>query len=60
MGYLFDIVHDLILFDARIDFSIPKIVFLTMELILPLFNLFCVFVELILCVCRINFVCLSN
>ena len=38
MGYLFLIVHDLILYDARIDFSIPKIVFLTMELILPLFN----------------------
>ena len=38
-GYnLFVIVHDLILYDARINFSIPKIVFLTMELILPSFN----------------------
>ena len=36
--YLFVIVHDLILYDNRINFSIPKIVFLTMKLILPLFN----------------------
>ena len=37
-GYLFVIVHDLILYDAKISFSVPKIVFLTMELILPIFN----------------------
>ena len=34
MGYLFVIVHDLILYDARINFSIPKIFFLVIQLIL--------------------------
>ena len=38
MGYLFVIAHNLIMYDARINFSIPKIFFPTKELILPLFK----------------------